>query len=151
MAPFIARRRTCLLATVAAGIFTCLTAALARASEADLLLPDLRQATFHGISGYTLLMCGTIVCFAGLAFGLTIYRHLRDLPVHKSMLEVSELIYETCKTYLRTQGKFILLLWCFIAAIMVVYFGFLQTTSTTTTASGENLVQFATPLPVAVI
>ena len=59
------------------------------------------------------------ICLAGLAFGLVIYEHLRKLPVHKSMLDVSELIYETCKTYLKTQGKFILVLWVFIAAIMV--------------------------------
>jgi K(+)-stimulated pyrophosphate-energized sodium pump len=71
-------------------------------------------------------MFGLIICVAGLAFGMFFYQKLRKLPVHKSMLEVSELIYETCKTYLKTQGKFILLLWVFIAAIMVAYFGFLQ-------------------------
>src|SRR5439155_5320699 len=115
-------------AAVLAALFTALGgAAPAHASEANLILPDLKQATFGPISGYTLLLCGMIVCVAGLFFGLTIYKYLRDLPVHRSMLEVSELIYETCKTYLRTQGKFILLLWLFIAAIMVVYFGFLST------------------------
>jgi K(+)-stimulated pyrophosphate-energized sodium pump len=100
--------------------------AAARASEADLILPDLRQASFHGINGHTLLMLGMLLCFGGLAFGLVIYKQLKQLPVHKAMLEVSELIYETCKTYLKTQGKFILLLWVFIAVIMVIYFGFLS-------------------------
>src|SRR5687768_7154871 len=99
--------------------------AAAHAGEADLVLPDLRNSNFHGISGHNLLMLGLLLCFGGLAFGLVIYKQLRTLPVHKSMLEVSELIYETCKTYLKTQGKFILLLWVFIAVIMVIYFGFL--------------------------
>src|SRR5207248_10014806 len=122
------RRRSCRLAVMLAALLVPPLAAAtpAHASEANLILPDLKHATFGPISGYTLLLCGMIVCVAGLFFGLTIYKHVRDLPVHKSMLEVSELIYETCKTYLRTQGKFILLLWLFIAAIMVVYFGFLQ-------------------------
>jgi K(+)-stimulated pyrophosphate-energized sodium pump len=96
-----------------------------RASEADLVTPDLSKVDFHGITGKVLLTAGMAVCVLGLCFGLVIYRHLRDLPVHKSMLEVSELIYETCKTYLKTQGKFILVLWLFIAAIIVAYFGFL--------------------------
>jgi K(+)-stimulated pyrophosphate-energized sodium pump len=95
--------------------------------EANLVLPDLNQATFlGGIGGKTLLMFGLIVCALGLIFGMTIYTRLKNMPVHKSMLEVSELIYETCKTYLFTQGKFILLLECFIGVIIVFYFGFLQ-------------------------
>jgi K(+)-stimulated pyrophosphate-energized sodium pump len=99
----------------------------ASASEANLVLPDLDSAQFlNGIGGRTLLGWGVLISFAGLAFGLIIYEHLRKLPVHRSMLDVSELIYETCKTYLKTQGKFILILWVFIAAIMVAYFGFLQ-------------------------
>ncbi|MDQ3440589.1 MAG: sodium-translocating pyrophosphatase, partial [Planctomycetota bacterium] len=105
----------------------------AHASEASLVLPNLDQARFFtgddgqgGIDGKTLLTWGLAICLAGLAFGLVIYEHLRKLPVHRSMLEVSELIYETCKTYLKTQGKFILVLWVFIAAIMVAYFGFLS-------------------------
>src|SRR5688500_16565978 len=116
-------------ATIAAAlaVFVSLVwPAAAHAGEADLILPDLRNSNFHGISGHNLLMLGLLLCFGGLAFGLVIYKQLRTLPVHKSMLEVSELIYETCKTYLKTQGKFILLLWVFIAVIMVVYFGFLQ-------------------------
>jgi K(+)-stimulated pyrophosphate-energized sodium pump len=95
--------------------------------EANLVLPDLDQATFiGGMGGRALLMTGLIVCAFGLAFGLAMYTHLKNLPVHKSMLEISELIYETCKTYLVTQGKFLLLLELFIGATMVFYFGFLQ-------------------------
>jgi len=95
--------------------------------EANLILPDLNTATFlGGIGGRSLLMVGLLACLLGMAFGLAIYTRLRNMPVHKSMLEVSELIYETCKTYLLTQGKFLLLLECFIGAIIVFYFGFLQ-------------------------
>ncbi len=89
-------------------------------------LPNLHSVVFHGVPGDTLLMCGLVICVAGLLFGLAIYRHLKQLPVHKSMLEVSELIYETCKTYLKTQIKFILILELFIAAIIILYFGFLM-------------------------
>jgi len=95
--------------------------------EANLVLPDFNQATFlDGVSGRTLLMSGLVVGFLGLLFGLLMYNHLRNLPVHKSMLEVSELIYETCKTYLLTQGKFLLILELFIGVIMIFYFGVLQ-------------------------
>jgi K(+)-stimulated pyrophosphate-energized sodium pump len=94
--------------------------------EANLVLPDLGQVTFQGINGRTLLMAGLGVCVLGLGFGMLIFRRLRDLPVHRSMQEISELIYETCKTYLVTQGKFILLLELFIGVIMVFYFGVLQ-------------------------
>src|SRR6266542_2979169 len=94
--------------------------------EANLILPDLGAVDFQGINGRTLLMGGLLVCGLGLAFGLVIYRRLKNLPVHRSMLEISELIYETCKTYLITQGKFILLLELFIGTIMVLYFGLLQ-------------------------
>jgi K(+)-stimulated pyrophosphate-energized sodium pump len=95
--------------------------------EASLVLPDFDQATFlGGIPGRALLMSGLAVGFLGLLFGLWMYRHLERLPVHKSMLEVSELIYETCKTYLLTQGKFLLILEAFIGVIMVFYFGVLQ-------------------------
>ena len=139
------RRR--LTAVVAAAIVVSIgpAASVARADEANLRLPLLSRATFHGVSGQTLLMWGMIVCLAGLFFGVTIYRHLKQLPVHKSMLEVSELIYETCKTYLRNQAKFILLLWLFIAAIMVVYFGFLQQPDAAQTA------EFSTPARVIII
>src|SRR5437879_4308905 len=98
----------------------------ARADEAKLILPDLGSVSFLGTSGRTLLEIGLIICALGLIFGLVIYRQLKALPVHRTMLEVSELIYETCKTYLITQGKFILILEAFIGVIMVVYFGWLR-------------------------
>jgi K(+)-stimulated pyrophosphate-energized sodium pump len=95
--------------------------------EANLKLPDLGSVTFlGGISGHNLLLGGLVVSALGLIFGLTIYVRLRNLPVHSSMREVSELIYETCKTYLATQGKFLMLLEAFIAIIIVFYFGFLK-------------------------
>jgi K(+)-stimulated pyrophosphate-energized sodium pump len=93
--------------------------------EASLVLPDLRSVTFMGVNGHDLLLVGILVSLAGLAFGLAISAHLKKLPVHRSMLEISELIYETCKTYLVTQGKFMAVLWAFIGAIIVVYFGLL--------------------------
>ncbi|HVV16179.1 MAG TPA: sodium-translocating pyrophosphatase [Polyangia bacterium] len=95
--------------------------------EATLVLPDLGQVKFlGGIPGSTLLLAGIVVCFLGLVFGLVIYRQLKNMPVHRSMREISELIYETCKTYLVTQGKFILLLEVFIGVIMIFYFGVLR-------------------------
>jgi K(+)-stimulated pyrophosphate-energized sodium pump len=94
--------------------------------EANLVLPDLGSVDFQGINGRTLLLGGLVICALGLVFGMVIYYQLRNLPVHSSMLEISELIYETCKTYLITQGKFILLLEVFIGVIMVFYFGVLQ-------------------------
>jgi K(+)-stimulated pyrophosphate-energized sodium pump len=94
--------------------------------EAALKLPDLSQVTFLGIDGHRLLLVGIVFCFLGLLFGLGIYMQLKNLPVHRSMKEISELIYETCKTYLITQGKFIMLLWVFIAIIVVAYFGILR-------------------------
>jgi K(+)-stimulated pyrophosphate-energized sodium pump len=95
--------------------------------EANLVLPDLASVQFLGMSGRSLLMLGILVSLAGLAFGLVISAQLKRIPVHRSMREISELIYETCKTYLVTQGKFIAILWAFIAAIIVAYFGFLAT------------------------
>jgi K(+)-stimulated pyrophosphate-energized sodium pump len=95
--------------------------------EANLVLPDLGSETFLGVTGHSLLLVGLIVCALGLAFGLVAARQLKALPVHRSMREISELIYETAKTYLTTQGKFIAILWGFIAVIIVAYFGFLTT------------------------
>jgi len=96
--------------------------------EASLHLPDLSTVSFlnGAINGHKLLLFGIGICVLGLAFGLIIYSRLKNLPVHKSMLDVSELIYETCKTYLITQGKFLLLLWLFIAVVIVLYFGVLS-------------------------
>ncbi len=91
--------------------------------EANLKLPDLGSQSFLGVPGNTLLMAGLAVCALGLLFGLIIYAQLKKMPVHKSMLEVSELIYETCKTYLITQGKFLMMLWVFIGIIAAIYFG----------------------------
>jgi K(+)-stimulated pyrophosphate-energized sodium pump len=96
--------------------------------EANLLLPDLSSVKFLGTDGHTLLLVGLVVCVLGLAFGLMIFTQLKNLPVHRSMREISELIYETCKTYLVTQGRFIMLLWVFIGAIAAIYFGFLAET-----------------------
>ncbi|MGA9464624.1 MAG: hypothetical protein WBV28_17685, partial [Terracidiphilus sp.] len=79
--------------------------------EANLVLPDLSTVNFLGMNGHALLMIGLLFCVGGLLFGLAIYVQLKNLPVHRSMRDISELIYETCKTYLVTQGKFILLLW----------------------------------------
>jgi K(+)-stimulated pyrophosphate-energized sodium pump len=94
--------------------------------EANLILPDLDQATFlGGIGGRSLLMSGLVVSALGLMFGLWMYAHLKNLPVHRSMLEISELIYETCKTYLATQVRFLIILELFIGAVIVFYFGFL--------------------------
>jgi K(+)-stimulated pyrophosphate-energized sodium pump len=93
--------------------------------EANLKLPDLSQVQFLGIDGHKLLLFGLIFCVFGLVFGLVIYSRLKNLPVHRSMKDISELIYETCKTYLITQGKFLLLLEIFIAVIIVLYFGVL--------------------------
>jgi len=94
--------------------------------EAALKLPDLSGVNFLGIDGHRLLLVGLVFCFLGLMFGLAIYIQLKNLPVHRAMREISELIYETCKTYLITQGKFILFLWLFIAVIVVAYFGILR-------------------------
>ena len=95
--------------------------------EANLILPDLGQVNFLGVNARSLLMGGIGVCALGLVFGLLNFTRLKRLPVHASMLEVSELIYETCKTYLITQIRFIGILWIFIGAIIVAYFKFLAT------------------------
>jgi len=93
--------------------------------EANLRLPDLSSVSFLGMDGHKLLLFGIGICALGLVFGMTIFVRLKGLPVHRAMREISELIYETCKTYLITQGKFLLLLWVFIAVIIVLYFGVL--------------------------
>ena len=95
-------------------------------SEANLVLPKLDSVQFMGLDGKTLLLSGLGVCALAMVFGLVIYNQLKNMAVHRSMREISELIYETCKTYLETQGKFIMVLWAFIAVIMLVYFGALQ-------------------------
>jgi K(+)-stimulated pyrophosphate-energized sodium pump len=115
--------------------------------EANLRIPDLNSVQFLGMGGETLLMWGLLVCGAGLLFALVIYGKLKNLPVHSSMREISELIYETCKTYLTTQGKFIMILWVFIGIIAAIYFGKLAATTDETGA----VVHGFPPLKVAVI
>src|ERR1700674_4588804 len=96
--------------------------------EASLKLPDLSSVSFlnGAVDGHRLLLIGILFCLFGLGFGMVIFMRLKNLPVHRAMREISELIYETCKTYLVTQGRFILLLWAFIAVIILLYFGMLQ-------------------------
>lgn len=96
--------------------------------EASLVLPDLNEARFLGdrIGGRDLLYAGLLVSIVGLAFGLAVGHQLKNMPVHSSMSDVSELIYETCKTYLITQGKFLFVLWLFIGSVIVFYFKYLQ-------------------------
>lgn len=112
-------------------IFSLLTVSQVSASEAELKLPNLYDtsiATFFGMPGSTLLWIGFLISLAGMVFGLIQFMQIRKLPVHKAMLEISELIYETCKTYLITQGKFLAILWAFVAVIIVAYFGVLTHT-----------------------
>jgi K(+)-stimulated pyrophosphate-energized sodium pump len=109
-------------------IHTAAPAAESASGEANLVLPDLSTVSFMGMDGHSLLMIGLIFCALGLLFGLSILRKLKNMPVHRSMREISELIYETCKTYLITQGKFLAVLWIFIAIIIGLYFGVLAPT-----------------------
>ena len=121
------RRPAARILAATIGLLATAGSALAQeGGEANLQLPDLSQVNFMGVDGHTLLLYGIGFCVLGLVFGMTIYTRLKNLPVHGSMLEISELIYETCKTYLFTQGKFLLLLESFIAVVIVLYFGVLQ-------------------------
>src|ERR1041385_3357639 len=95
-------------------------------SEAQLTLPDFHQVKLGPLSGWNLLAIGLAVSALGLLFGLIKYQKLKNLPAHKAMIEISELIYSTCKTYLKTQAKFIFQLWILIAAVIVVYFAVLE-------------------------
>jgi len=108
-----------------AGLWLVGFASSAFAGEASIQIPDLTQVTFAGLgglNGVTLLYVGLVVCLFGAAFGLVQYWQTKALPVHSSMAEVSNTIWETCKTYLLQQGKFLLILWVLIAACMVYYF-----------------------------
>jgi len=99
------------------------------ASEADIKIPDLSTVKFNGLggmSGHTLMMLGIAICAVGALFGTWQYLQTKALPVHECMAKVSHSIYETCKTYLLTQGKLLAILWTLIAACMIFYFGFLQ-------------------------
>ena len=129
-------RRFGKISTAGAALLFALMGAATQASaaqesaggEASLKLPDLSQVPFLGnrFNGHNLLVWGILFCVFGLAFGMTIYIRLKNLPVHRSMREISDLIYETCKTYLINQGKFLFLLWIFIAAVIILYFGVLR-------------------------
>jgi K(+)-stimulated pyrophosphate-energized sodium pump len=95
--------------------------------EDSLRIPDgLDTQLFFGIPASHLLLSGLVVCALGIAFGIVIFFQLKNAPVHKSMLEVSELIYATCKTYLFTQAKFLGLLWLFVGTVIAVYYGVLK-------------------------
>jgi K(+)-stimulated pyrophosphate-energized sodium pump len=110
-------------------LLTIASAASAYGSEADIKIPDLTTVKFNGlggVSGHTLMMLGIAVCAIGALFGIVQYLQTKSLPVHECMGKVSQSIYETCKTYLLTQGKLLAILWLLIGACMVVYFGFLQ-------------------------
>jgi K(+)-stimulated pyrophosphate-energized sodium pump len=124
------RRSVFTLAAVVAGLALYASPTFAQSregGEANLILPDLSRVTFFGgIDGHRLLLFGILICVLGLGFGMAIYVKLKKLPVHRAMREISELIYETCKTYLITQGKFILILEAFIAVVIVLYFGVLS-------------------------
>ena len=117
-----------LLSAVVCGLLPLLLSeSRALASEASLVLPNLSSVKFLGdIAGNRLLMGGLVICLLGMVFGFVMYKQLKGSSVHKCMREISELIYETCKTYLLTQGKFILVLWAFIAIIISAYFGWLS-------------------------
>ena len=94
----------------------------AQASEADIKIPPLKDIAFAGLGGMTggtLMNLGLLICAIGAAFGLVQYVQTKNLPVHSSMASVSHTIWETCKTYLFTQGKFLAILWVLIAACMV--------------------------------
>src|ERR1051325_4681461 len=112
----------------AAAVAASMTTAV-RASEADIKIPDLTQVRFDGLggmSGIMLMYLGIVICGIGAFFGLVQYKQTKALPVHESMAKVSHTIWETCKTYLLTQGKFLVVLWALIAACMLYYFMGLQ-------------------------
>jgi len=110
--------------------------------EASLVLPDTGSLDFMGVPGSTLLTIGIGVSLLGMGFGLWTYMQLKNMPVHRSMLEISELIYTTCKAYMIQQGKFLMLLWVFIAAVVGVYFAKLVPTGT----DAAGVVQHGFPL-----
>ena len=96
------------------------------AGDADINLPAVNSVSFGYWTGHTILAWGLVICAVGAAFGLLEYGATRRLPVHRSMRAVSEIIWETCKTYLLQQGKFLAALWFLIALCMVYYFKGLQ-------------------------
>lgn len=110
------------------GLIMLVLAGTALAGEADIKVPDLTAVSFLGgaLQGLTILNIGLVICVIGMIFGIIQYVQTKNLPAHKSMLDVSQTIWETCKTYLFQQGKFLIALWILIAACIVYYFGVLQ-------------------------
>src|SRR5258708_611817 len=106
------------------------TSSIRPTSESQLRLPDLADVSLLGTNGWNILAIGLAVSAIGLLFGLWKYKNLKNLPVHEAMREISELIYATCKTYLRTQAKFIFQLWVLIASVIVIYFAALESVPT---------------------
>ncbi|MCE5266156.1 MAG: sodium-translocating pyrophosphatase [Deltaproteobacteria bacterium] len=104
---------------------------MAFAGEADIKLPDLSQVSFMGgsLGGLTILNVGLVICLIGMIFGWMQYTQTKNLPAHQAMLDVSNTIWETCKTYLFQQGKFLAGLWVLIAICILYYFVGLQGTS----------------------
>jgi len=153
----------CLVAAMAVGLGGAVTAQVAEppaqaaphaGGEANLILPDLSTVDFMGVDGRSLLMVGVLISALGMLFGLLINRQLKNMPVHSSMLEISELIYETCKTYLIQQGKFLMILWLFIGAIVTYYFYFLASSVdpvTNTVVHGMPALKVATILLFSLI
>src|SRR5580765_7857109 len=110
-------------------LMTLLGCTCARASESDIVIPPLEAVKFAGLggmSGSALMYAGLVICLIGAVFGLVQYKQTKALPVHSSMGSVSNTIWETCKTYLFTQGRFLAILWVLIAVCMVYYFMGLQ-------------------------
>ncbi len=114
------------LAVAAGLLLPVLVASNARASELDLVLPDFGSVSVLGMSGTAILWIGMAIAVLGVAMGLVLASSVRSLPAHSSMREISELIYETCKTYLTTQGKFILKLELMVGVVIAFYFGYIQ-------------------------
>src|SRR5438093_10417675 len=114
---------------IAAFAFLTCATATTFASEADIKIPPLTMVRFEGLggmSGAALMYLGLVICVIGAVFGLVQYKQTKALPVHQSMANVSNTIWETCKTYLFTQGKFLVILWLLIAACIFFYFKVLE-------------------------
>jgi len=130
------RNRTSIWTFLLSGLMILLAVGAAFAGEANILLPDLKKITFFGgsLAGTTILNFGLLICLVGLGFGFMQYAQTKNLPAHKSMLDVSQTIWETCKTYLFQQGKFLFALWVLIAICIVYYFGVLSEMGTSAVA-----------------
>src|SRR5258705_6882707 len=124
------RTRKWTMLAAAGGALAALAVPMAAwASELDLKIPVLDTSyTLFGspVSGVTLLMAGLVVCVLGMMFGLAMFNQVKALPAHKNMLDVSNIIYETCKAYLLQQGRLLMVLEVFIGACIVYYFGVLE-------------------------